>query len=252
MAVAYATRYLLVCWLIVAIPYWIPSHHVQTHTNLVCFFDLTKHNHTPMTLYDWNNGIKDVCKISKLELNKMHLFLKIRSTKILTKNTSRKRWGYLSITHHFSSKNKYHLGPPIKWWGGICLKRQRSNTPESDTKCYRNAFAHIRSKKPTIYDSICRTKTMAAASSTRNKDDCVVEENEVINNSQKRTPSAIVTATQKKTKSKKNLRTKYSSLWLGFQALNLINKQKELPMESGESTRELMKMKIDFDEAEEM
>ena len=57
---------------------------------------------------------------------------------------------------------------------------------------------------------------------------------------------------RKKAKSKKDRESKYSSLWLGFQALNHLNKQKELPMESGESTRELMKRKIDFNEAKEM
>ena len=93
---------------------------------------------------------------------------------------------------------------------------------------------------------------MAEASSTRNMDVCVIDENEVINISQKRTTSALITITQKKAKSKKDQGSKYSSLWLGFQPLNLINKQKELPMESGETTKELIKGKIDFDEAKKM
>jgi len=42
------------------------------------------------------------------------------------------------------------------------------------------------------------------------------------------------------------------SLWLGFQALNHINKQKDLPSECIETTRELIKKRIDFDEAKEM
>jgi hypothetical protein len=43
---------------------------------------------------------------------------------------------------------------------------------------------------------------MAEASSTRNMNVCVVDENEIINTSKKRTISAIVTTTQKKTKIK--------------------------------------------------
>jgi hypothetical protein len=41
-------------------------------------------------------------------------------------------------------------------------------------------------------------------------------------------------------------------LWLGFQALNHIYKQKDMPLDSFETTRELMKKGIDFDEAKEM
>jgi hypothetical protein len=93
---------------------------------------------------------------------------------------------------------------------------------------------------------------MATASFTRLMDVCIVDENELITSSQKRTTTAIITSTQKKAKSKKNLGPKYSSLWLGFYALNHLNKQKEPPIESGKTTRELMKRKIDFDEAKEM
>ena len=89
-------------------------------------------------------------------------------------------------------------------------------------------------------------KTMAEASSTKNMDVCVVEENEIIIHSQKRTTSALVTIIQKKAKSKKNLGSNGLSLWLGFQALNHINKQKELPMESLETTRELIEERNRF------
>jgi hypothetical protein len=68
----------------------------------------------------------------------------------------------------------------------------------------------------------------------------------------KKTTSALVTITQKKTKSKKNLGVKSLSLWLDFQALNHINKKKDLPLECIESTLDLMKKIIDFDEAKEM
>ena len=93
---------------------------------------------------------------------------------------------------------------------------------------------------------------MAEASSTKNMDVCVVEENEIMTNSQKKTTSALVTVTQKKAKSKKSLTPNGLSLWFGFQALNHINKQKGLPIESFGTTRELMKRGIDFDEAKEM
>ena len=238
--------YMLVCWLIVAISYWRLSHHVQTHTNLVCFFEHTKHNHISMTFYDWDKVIEDVYKnFNKSELKNVYLCPKSKNTQ--NRKINRNRGIHLCLTHYFSSKSKYHLGPPIKWWGGICLKKQRSDTSKNAIRCYGNVFVQSHSKEQKPDDFIYRT--MAAASSTRNLDVCMVEENEVINNSQKRTTSAIVTATQKKTKSKKDLESKYSSLWLGFQVLNLLNKQKELPMESGESTRELMKRRIDFDEA---
>ena len=93
---------------------------------------------------------------------------------------------------------------------------------------------------------------MAKTSSTRNMDICVIDENKMINTSRKRTPSAIVATTQKKAKSKKNLSSKYSFLWLEFYALNHINKQKELLMDSGKTTRELLKKKINFDEVKEI
>ena len=73
-----------------------------------------------------------------------------------------------------------------------------------------------------------------------------------INTSQKRTTGALVTITQKKAKNKKSLGAKGLSLWLGFQALNHINKQKDLPTEFFETTKELMKKGINFDEAKEM
>lgn len=46
---------------------------------------------------------------------------------------------------------------------------------------------------------------MAEASSTRNMNVCVVDENEIINTSKKRTISAIVTTTQKRPKEKKSM-----------------------------------------------
>lgn len=93
---------------------------------------------------------------------------------------------------------------------------------------------------------------MAEATLTINIDVCVVEENEFINTSQKRTTSVLVSITEKKTKSKKSLGLNGLSLWLGFQSLNHINKQRKLPQESVETTKELIKKGIDFDEAKEI
>ena len=56
-------------------------------------------------------------------------------------------------------------------------------------------------------------KYMDEASSTRNMDVCVVEENEIINTSQKVITSALVTITQKKLKVKKS-----RSKWVVFVA----------------------------------
>ena len=83
-------------------------------------------------------------------------------------------------------------------------------------------------------------KNMAETSTTRNMDVCVVAENGITNSSQKRTSTALVTITQKNVKNKKILGVKGLSLWLGFQALNHINKQKDLPLEYLETTKELM------------
>ena len=112
-----------------------------------------------------------------------------------------------------------------------------------------NIFSLLYAKTPT--HAFYRFRHMAEASSTRNMDVCIVAENE-INTSQKRSTTALVTITQKKAKSKKSLGAKGLSLWLGFQVLNHINKQKDLPAEFFETTKELMKKGIDFDEVKEM
>ena len=112
-----------------------------------------------------------------------------------------------------------------------------------------NIFSLLYAKTPT--HAFYRFRHMAEASFTRNMDVCIVAENE-INTSQKRSITALVTITQKKAKSKKSLGAKGLSLWLGFQVLNHINKQKDLPAEFFETTKELMKKGIDFDEVKEM
>ena len=118
-----------------------------------------------------------------------------------------------------------HLGPPIKWWEDIGYEGQRSN-PSINTI---TKLENIYSKKFT-YDALYMFRNIAEASFTKNMDVCMVEENEIMTNSQKRTTSVLVTVTQKKAKSKKSLVPNGLSLWLGFQGLNHINKQKRLPI----------------------
>ena len=237
-------------WLSLATSYWRNSHIVYSHNPWECFEQTCFNNsHEKVSLNVCRNKKIDVYKTIKS--NNVHLCLKTKSTHSLTRKTRISTKIFLVISYDFLSKDKYQSGPSIKWWEGICLEKQRSNILENITNTYENIAVLCLSKKHTPYDVIYRT-TMAEASSTKNMDICVIDENEIINTSQKRTTSAIVTTTQKKAKSKKVLGSKHSSLWLGFHALNHINKQKEQPMESGETTRELMKKKIDFDEAKEM
>ena len=154
--------------------------------------------------------------------------------------------------YHFFSITKHHSGSPIKWWEGVCCETKRSNILICLLETFWNNIVERSSENAISYAIIHRSKKMAEASSTQNLDVCIVEENEVINISQKRTTSAQLTITQKKAKNKKNLGSKHASLWIGFQALNLLNKQKNLPIEKEESTRELLKRRIDFDEAKEI
>ena len=248
---AYAAHYMFVLWLLVAFSYWNLSLLVIPHTPLECTtqYQHEQTNETSTLLYELFIVCKKQHCIYNIN-NNVHLCSYDKGEHFLS-HKDNDLCSYLAC-HHFSSQNKYQLGSPIKWWEGICFKNKRSNVSVKAKKCYANVIVQIFSKKPLSYAFIQRTKTMAEASSTRNMDICVMGENEIINTSQKRTTSTMLAIAQKKAKNKKILESKYSSLWLGFQALNLINKQKELPMESGETTRELMKRKIDFDEAKEI
>ena len=248
---AYAAHYMFVLWLLVAFSYWNLSLLVIPHTPLECTtqYQHEQTNETSTLLYELFIVCKKQHCIYNMN-NNVHLCSYDKGEHFLS-HKDNDLCSYLAC-HHFSSQNKYQLGSPIKWWEGICFKNKRSNVSVKARKCYANVIVQIFSKKPLSYAFIQRTKTMAEASSTRNMDICVMGENEIINTSQKRTTSTMLAIAQKKAKNKKILESKYSSLWLGFQALNLINKQKELPMESGETTRELMKRKIDFDEAKEI
>ena len=148
--------------------------------------------------------------IKNTETNNVHFCLKTKSTHFLTRKISINT-KIIFIPYHFFFKDKYQLGPSIKWWEGICLEKQRSNILENSTNTYRNVLVLCLSKKHTLYDVIYRT-AMAASRSTKNIVVCIIDENEIINTS-KKTTSAIITTTQKNTKSKKILGSKYSSLW---------------------------------------
>ena len=62
---AQITTLILVYWLIVALPYWILSHLVQTLTNLEYCFGFTKYKNSRLILHTlnvWHNKINNVCK----------------------------------------------------------------------------------------------------------------------------------------------------------------------------------------------
>ena len=109
---------------------------------------------------------------------------------------------HLYNKHSFSTTN-HHLGPPIKWWEGIGNETQMNN----DMLNLTHEIVKISSKLyvKTFVHAFYRFRHMAEASSTKNMDVCMVAENEITNIAQKKTPSVLVTITQKKTKSKKSL-----------------------------------------------
>jgi hypothetical protein len=155
----------------------------------------------------------------------------------------------MHVNHSFSKTN-YHIGSSIKWWKNIGYETQRTNVLLNTTNLAKIPLRMY--YKNLMYDVLYRVQNMAVASFTKNMDVCVVEENEIMNNSQKRNTSALVTITQKKAKSNNSVVPNDLSLQLGFQALNLIKKQKDLLIESFGIIRELMKKLIDFDETKEM
>ena len=248
--VACATNHMHVCWLIAANPYLKSSHLVYAHTNPACCFALIKPNKHKVNTNTWKTVyvMYDNVFISTTRTSNVHFCLNNKSKHSLNTPYSNH---YLPLkNHNFFLITNYYLGPPIKWWEGIGNEDQRRNTSINSIKYFENVVAKLSSEND-IYAIILRS--MAEASSTKNMDVCIVDENKIINTSKKRTTSALLTITQKKAKNKTILRSRTSSsLWLGFHALNLLNKEKNLPMETEETTRELLKRKIDFDEAKEI
>lgn len=245
---AFAVHTMFVLCLLVAFPYWNLSLLVTPHTPLECSTQChhKQTNETSILL----NVLFVVC-------NKQHSIYNMHNNVYLCSYDKSEHYlshkdkdlcSYLS-KHSFSTSN-YHQGPPIKWWENIGYETKRKNVKLKPT--YELVkFSSKPQSKNCIY-ALYRFNYMAEASSTKNMDVCIVAENEITNNPQKITTSALLTITQKKAKSKKNLGAKGLSLWLGFQALNHIYKQKDLPLECIDSTLEMMKIDIDFDEAKEM
>ena len=118
----------------------------------------------------------------------------------------------------------YHVGLPIKWWEDINNETEMSNTKFNIIKNIKIISFSFHCEN-SLYIIIYRFIDIAEASSTRNMDICVVEEIEIVNTSQKRRTTALVTITHKNPKSKKSLGRTH--LWFRFHALNAINKQKK-------------------------
>ena len=84
---------------------------------------------------------------------------------------------------------------------------------------------------------------MATARTTNNANDiCMMDENEIDNTmSQKRPTVAQVTVSQKKVKGKLFSETKCPPFWLGFQAMNWMNRSNDYPVDSMELISDLIK-----------
>ena len=137
----------------------------------------------------------------------------------------------------------YHVGLPIKWWEDINNETEMNNTKLNITKNIKIISFSFHCKN-SHYIIIYRFIDIAEVSSTKNMDICVVEETEIVNTSQKKRTTALVTITHKNPKSKKNLGRTH--LWFRFHALNPINKKKQVPQEIIESRREFGKEENKF------
>ena len=181
----------LYVWLVEANPYCISSHCVNLHTNLVCclvFINIHKQHKNDMNklmlLYEWYAIVENIFKTIKLTVINNVCFCmenksKHYSTSIYIINITN---CFLKINNYFFSTTKYYLGPSIKWWGGIGYEVKRSNISVYATIIKVKLF----SKCHKSYDLIYRVENMDEASSTRNMEICVVDENEIITSSQEK------------------------------------------------------------------
>ena len=247
--VAPATHILFVLWLLVASTYWKLSYGVSVHTHLECIpqCHYKQRSKTPTLLCELNVLH---CSYKLNKTNNVYFCFKnkyIHYERHKKKNHSKihNLYSYFSSkpsnTHenYSTSTTNNHLGPPIKWWEDVGYGDKMSNDLSKTIHKHVNIFSSQPYAKNSIH-ALYMFKNMAETSTTRNMDVCVVAENGITNSSQKRTSTALVTITQKNVKNKKILGVKGLSLWLGFQALNHINKQKDLPLEYLETTKELM------------
>ena len=260
MKVAYATNLAIIFWLLLATLYYKNSHGGSSHKPWGCLVCsscntiVTQNNINTIVWYCTKDRQQHVCikfllaspkhkwNTDNYVHNSNNVFLCSKKNCLNYSYSKIHTLSYTFNTHTYSfSTTNSKLGSPIKWWEEVGYETQRSNDMLNAThelgnipsKCYSKISMH----------ALYRFIHMAEASSTKNMDVCIVAENEITNTSQKRIPSALVTITQKKAKTKKSLGVKGLSLWLGFQALNHINKQKDLPIETMETTRELLKKK---------
>lgn len=202
MLVAYAPKSMLVWWLITAKSYLKSSHRLQPHTNLACYFvfkiNLTRNVKFLTSLNACYRMLENIQKYIKVVVKLIvHFCLKNKREQYLACIV------HIYYFYHFFSITKHHSGSPIKWWEGVCCETKRSNILICLLETFWNNIVERSSENAISYAIIHRSKKMAEASSTRNLDVCIVEENEVINTSQKRTTSAQLTITQKKAKNKK-------------------------------------------------
>ena len=186
-------------WLIVAISYWTLLYHVSSHSNLVCRCDvINKHikqnndKNTLLILHEWDVD-KEIFRktTNSIIINNDHFCLENKSEHFLLRIYSTYMRVLFNINNHFFSITKYPSGPPIKWWEGIGQEVERSNNQAYATLNV-SQMLYLFFEKDEIFYFIHKFVKMAQTSSTRHMDVCIVDENEIITSSQKRTTSALV------------------------------------------------------------
>ena len=110
MKVAYATYLVIIMWLVLATPYWIYSHSVNSHTTWEC-----------LTNSCFKNTHKNVInpKVWYNKLNVYSCFNKSRhyphySNKHIIKH--KHVCPYFSKNYEICPSTNYHTRSPIKWW----------------------------------------------------------------------------------------------------------------------------------------
>ena len=144
------------------------------------------------------------------------------------------------LVTYFCSITTFHLSPQIKLSKGIGVEVKRSKTKVKLCKILHSSFV-----------SWHKTEKRAATRTTNNDVDlCMMDENETNSASQKCPKSmAQATISQKRAKGKLIFELKCPSFWLGFQAMNWTNRAKDYSMDSMELTSELIKRRMEIEEA---
>jgi hypothetical protein len=216
MKVAYATNLVIILWLLLATPYCKKSHSVTSHNPWkcnVCFCYNTKVTQISITsniiTLDCTKGSRQYACLKFFlasfpytllshkrkgdEYNVHFCFNKSKHYISNKYNSYRKQhnlYSYLSNKPQ-NSHNKYsfsttnhHLGPSIKWWEDVGDETKRNNDMLNASHKPVNIFSKLYSKNS--MHALYRFKPMAEASSTKNMNVCIVVENEITNNSQKK------------------------------------------------------------------